>query len=615
MKKLVDHPRVISGLLAEIEASESLLFCKSESNSWLSKIKVQLKAPYENTLIELSDPREVIKVSCESTLHNRRISFDLIWNESSRSFLLPEQITVQDLRSSYRLQLRDENLFAEVRSLGTVSFGEAQDVSTDFVSILLHETSPNLEVGAECHVHARSRTHLRDVYFANCVLKSLSPNERGTKAVFQVKTKTANPLSSPRTRRYTVEPFTIRFVASDLSVNRIYGEIQVEEVSLSGFLGRIRGASLLSSPIVGLILNCDEPRMSFSAVRKVGDRVAFQVCHTCSDSKHASWYDFIEERTDSTFKSVVSAAELATLFTESTFVKGNRRRSFGKKVENHFFDSNTDANGKLLRRFVGADDGANISHHISVFRLTDSAWYLQEVISGIHKLHGVTELKERVIKLLAEEARFLRYEPQFFTGMYDPTIPANEKQWGHLVASENHVGVRAAHISLDQENKPGSSSLSTITADQLSTAEKFEVSQRFNLRILEILDFWSKCAANRVLNQELRRIGPGHRAVLYCIKDEAGVVQGLVYRLNTYYAANATGVVNSIFVFLPKDTTAHAVSEIKRFVGQVTEFRLGSSDLLMIGSDLNPVPYSDKKKEFIWFAVDLLKYEEPIAQE
>jgi len=613
--KVVDNPRVICGLLAELEASHALALLKPEKEGtveFTAALGLEITRPYESSLVRIQAEPHVGVLDCEVTLGAKRLSFRLAPSEKDEEkYSLPSSVSIVDLRASKRLSFRKEHLSAEIRIPGGILLGEPHDVSFDFISILLNEANVPSKLGTHCQVLVRSPSHFADIYFGDAAIVGIHEAPGGTKVVLRI-TSQSRRLEVPRPSRHHIEPVTIRFEASQLGHSQISGAIRVEEVSVTGFVGTLQRATL-GAPVLGLALHSTDPHMAFYPVRQAGEKTAFRVVSSETRPGRRSWTEFVEHHANPEFRSLLDNTELADLFTESTFIKGSRRKMFGSNLDAHLLNPNKTENRNLLRRFLRADDGANISHHISIFRFTDHAWYLQEVISGLYKLSGMSGFKDEILKVLQNEARFVQKTPTYFAGMYDPTIEVNKQIWGAFVNSNDHIGCSAAHVKAVGESKGPcieNSNYSLSRVDNLTFSEKLLYFAGFNSKVLELLDFWSCGQTNRDLNSELLSVGQKHAAnLLYISRPGALSADAVIYRLLTYYPANATGVMSSNFVILPSGVSNQALASLIELIQNHPELSLGTPDMLLIGSDLKPLPNIEGKKDFIWFAVNLRKLE------
>jgi hypothetical protein len=206
------------------------------------------------------------------------------------------------------------------------------------------------------------------------------------------------------------------------------------------------------------MLESKDPAIRFFAVRSEGDRTAFRVweqeaAREGPDSGEG-WYRFVERNADEDFRSALSSSELTSLFIESGLLKGGRRKVYGKVADSAVHAAGGDAGRFLFRRFLQADDQEHLSHHMSVFRISDSAWYLQEVAAGPFREAPISALRDRVMSRLREETRFAPGSPEFLAIMYSPSISAAARIWSDLKSAPGAMTVPALHLSLTGDSVP-----------------------------------------------------------------------------------------------------------------------------------------------------------------
>lgn len=520
-------------------------------------------------------------------------------------FDLPSVVSITDLRKSQRVLLKDYAYSAELRYRGGVAFGEAEDISSSFIAIRLSSVPKEITSGSQVHVLVRSQADLCDIFFAQCTYVAAISSGEEHRLVLKT-TPSEEHASKARPKRYRITPRTLRFCSANLGITYVEGEIAVEEISLTGFSGTILRSTHSDGVLQGLVLKSDNPAIEFFPVRVNDAKAAFRIIRTNQNSRTNSWVQFLEKWASTEFRSAMTPAELADLFAESTFLKGDRRKLFGKKVQPHLIGAGTQHDPSLMRRYIEAS-GRNFAHHMSIYRFTDCSWYLQEVIGGIAKSSKTDALRDAVLRQLKEEADHLSTSPGYVLGMYDTRVEVNRQLWDRFALSPSHIGLTASHIHVVEDKvRDIPRSFVFRGASGLSIREKEKCSLNFDYAVLQILDFWAKGSSNRTLNDILSRIGAAHCSNLWLaqtnIKDSP---IALVYRIRSYYSANATGVINSVFVFLPSNFNDRRLfTELLSSIVHDNEVSIGTSDVLVVAPP-NCLSSDQAQTQFMWFAIDL----------
>jgi hypothetical protein len=137
--------------------------------------------------------------------------------------------------------------------------------------------------------------------------------------------------------------------------------------------------------------------------------------------------------------------------------------------------------------------------------------------------------------------------------------------------------------------KPQKTSETVLSKEvgDIPLSERIDIFKNFNPLFLSLTDCWNGTLPNPILNQILRKIGPSHQSSTQIIFSKNGPIAPIAisYRVQTHYAANTTGVVNSLFLFLKDGINLREFEELMELVSTSTSLLLGTSDLMLVHND------------------------------
>lgn len=612
--KQITSNRIILGILSELDACDSVIFCRSAQLASEPFTPSQMTLDPENQLIIFKN--EVInnanEMHCEAVFYSKRIHFNIKKAHSKIAFSPPTLIETEDLRESKRFHLSSTKLNAEVSWASGILLGTAHDISSSFISINSQTRISNPDPLCTYTILVKSNSTNPDVYFSRGTLINAIETQQGIKLVFRLTSSTSENNESTkyiqRAPRHKISKSTITFHSHpDLPIN-LSGQILVHECSLTGFSGEFLSSTLTSLIPLGLVLRSNEPAMTFYPIRKNKNVFGFRI-HTCDKNPQIhEWNQFVNKQTNSSeLIDNITSSEIAELFTESTLLKSKRRCAYGSDMTQTLIsESSLPSSLGLIRRFGALNKWSKITQHISTLRLFDNSWFLQEVSSASDSEEPIDGLAERILRQLANEYRFLRGTPRYISGIYDPSINKNSKLWGNR---KNSLYLYATHKQIYNLNSFSNSAKSSIllnfeSLDRITSKDKIKLNINFDSNLLDIIDFWSLGSNNRLLNEILSNLGSHHRSSLELVtarEDQRPIA--ILYRLQSHYTHNITGVANALYVFcidqnLPLDQLLTETHQ------QKPHLITGTQDILFIQEN----DYYHKNcgdKYFKWFSIDL----------
>ena len=594
MKQVVESPRLITGLLLEVEARLAVVVCHTDSGN-ISPEVVMLSLRVGKTPAEtvLSFSQKVAPgTQCEVLLSSRRINFSVDSGEDlpDGCFPLPKKVLISDLRTSPRLRLENAGYPAEVRFPGGILLCFAHDVNFDFVTVRARTdiSEGRLIPGDTCEVVIRSNLGARDVFFRRCTL--INVQKVGDELKFLFSTKKANSQAHyKRSPRRNVSSVSVHYSSDDLVDMNFSGAIQVHDVSLTGFSGTIKTKNIKQQPLLGLVLRSKNPDIAFCAVRRSGDEYGFNILDDGNAARTRSWLNFLQTNSLEQFTQIVSASELAELLIQSNFLKSQRLNVYGGDLDEHLPHTAEFGNSNLVRRFVRADDGEHLSQTISLFRLTDQSWLLHEVAAGVHKKTNIDPMYQEVISLISDESIYLQQSAKFLCVYYHTSVSVITDFWTSLNKGKGcvHFPIQVISLTPSREVLAGLLPGRETNLIGIPLSRRGELAKSFDHRFLTLLDYWTAPVPNQNLNRFLAEIGPSHNTWLRMISssDNNGDPWAVSYRVNTHYAANTTGVINSLFVFLKQAISRHEFEDVITTIRGSSDQLLGTSDVILVFSD------------------------------
>jgi hypothetical protein len=604
MKKNIATPRLIAGIISEIEARKAIVICEFENKEFAglaSMLKLEQGEKSDDIFLSLT-PCFESDVACEVVLIDSRIKFFLEFDQSRKkgTFSLPKSLEISDLRSSPRILLSKSTYPVEIKFSGGTILGFANDLSADHVSVTVErsEHSREIKVNETFEIVIRNRHGVSDIFFSRAVLVD------------------ANEVDRPK--RNDISPVQIKYLAPHVSDVSLNGTVEILNAGLTGFSGKVLTKNAKQRPIIGLILSSPDLDLRFCAVRRTGDYYGFMIMGAGGEStEFSSWIRFLDTHVQKNIANVANSSEIASLLIESGFLKASRLKVFGSRPDAHITASTNNENPNLVRRFVTSDDGARLSKTVSLFRFTDRCWLLHEVAAGIHKMGTINAMYEQVIGNIREESRFLKGRPNFLGVYYNPNIEVVSQQWDNFNQKVgcNYYPTRLLTLKPKKDVNRAESALDITTSDELTLESKKDVASEFDTRTIEFLDFWSNGQASQKLNGYLRTLGPSHRSDLYVMRSRKSKdLFGLGYRIKTHYAANSTGVLNSLFLFLKTDITDSEIAELISGLEFEPSLLLGTSDVIFVfqkqPEGISTSPIFSNSREFRLMISDLGQVQE-----
>ena len=220
------------------------------------------------------------------------------------------------------------------------------------------------------------------------------------------------------------------------------------------------------------------------------------------------------------------------------------------------------------------------------------------------------ELYSSVIALTKDFYASSHLSPRYLSGLYHENIKSAGTFGVELFADPSSRVFPLVQCSIEENlNKFSGYTLPEVSLHQISDStadEKRTNLGNFDATLVEAFVGWN--GDHPRLNSELAKLGVHHRAKTLLLGSRTSGIWGMAYRLRSYYALNATGVMNSLFVIIkPMISSLEIVSgllELKKY-----GLTFGTDDAaIIVDADIDETLIHAKElcsaKSFTFFILD-----------
>jgi len=580
--KCIKKARMICGLLEELSITKSLFSVKaSKDGNILSTLIMDflLNADFDKSKILFKyDFVEGKTYYFESLTAGLRVSFEAI--ASPEGITLPHEVLLSDFRKNKRISLSAQAYVAEIRFKKDIVFGFVSDISSDAISILT-DIDLNERKNLNVEILISRKGDKNDLIFRTSLLIYSERVGENFKNVFIVLNRNNLGSKIDRPKRHNVKGgISISFQSATIGDSSYEGEINIFELSLTGFLGEIHFFKGDNSLPMGSRLECFSPNISFYVIRKMGNTFAFKIASFLDDLILSEWTRFIRRNTLEALSQIAPNDTMAKFLTGSTLLKSERRKMYGKNVSPFLSQFNNEKVGDIHYRFTLFSSAGEASINTSITKISDHSWVLHEVMKDADLEEAdVPEFHNSILEHLGELSRFVPTSPKHCLIIFNPLIPAIGGYWLKR-AQENYCRVYSAYLMSLKDyktNHTGNVVGSICEEDifSLSAQARHTLASFFNLELLDLFDFWG---GNPNLQRQLSMIGEGHK-INQKLLTYNGKKLAVIYKFHSYFSLNVTGVINTLFVLFPRNVDSE---DILLTIDQINQSELMSvKDLLL----------------------------------
>jgi hypothetical protein len=550
--RVICKSRVIAGILSEMEAAEATILIRSSNtnNSIPFKMNCDFRLPFEESTIRLSG--EAIKAGTyQATVlfAGQRILFEIHVNDQSGICQFPRKIDIIDLRQSKRRTFGPESQTAEIFSNHVVIFAVPVDLSLNSLALVSAVSDPPLRIGEQVAVRIRGGVDSKDVFSSEMEVKDVDRSSATTRillGMIQPKSRDVEA-NYRRLERKALANISLQIVPMDHSIGEPL-TVQVKDISLTGLMIECDDSPKVAWLTPGLHIKLDTGVVHATVMWRDGQKAGLRLDALDESRTLSSWFDVLTRLIPANSIHHSQVDDLVNLFTESGLLKGSRRKVYGTRPGKFLPPETVTGNPLLYHRFASHIEGGIIASQLSMVRLTDEFWCIQEGShNGETSALSYDEIAIRIFKIAENLAKGSLLAPRFFGGLIHGSVKSSVNIMEKMLLKTSNYRYEAFHLSLTAQSFVQERKLSDLRlADiRMMPAEKRrQVANSFDATLFEI--FSGLNGSHPRLNSELSKLGPSHHAKTFAISLNNSFL-GLAYRLSSYYTLSSTGVINSLF--------------------------------------------------------------------
>jgi hypothetical protein len=581
-QKSILKPRLIAALLSELEASDATVFVSRHSDGvplFTGPVRCTFQVPFENSEMDLPGvAKDIDHVECVCCFSGQRLAFSLRRSLGGQ-WLLPDKIFVLELRSKQRVEFSHRQYSAEIIGPRGSYYGYAVDINKECIAVDF-DTKQTVTLGDSAKIIVRLVGTNYDVFYGpSVIIDKKDEGEDRTRIVFKM-TASSQDQSRRQHERIAVEGVSIEVKSIHLDGVPLT-TCSIVNYSQQGLTisGERSNDNLL--PIPGMILESSTAGLRFLMVWTSGNLMGLKPLLSSADDWRL-WHKFLVGITPKTSNRYhVSRRELAQLFTTSGLLKGSRRKSFGTDIEDHLTIGSQESS-LLIQRVVVNGDDHHLDLHISFRRIAENAWFIGEA-TGLtdrkEQFHLVSEACTHKMRFLARSSFLMS---RYMTTVWHSSIKSTEI-WARSLNQDpatKIVDALQCSIKALALTKGPQDPNKTLELRALSAEARREISLNFSSDLFEV--FAGGDGSHPVMNAELGKLGPYHKVLTKVSKIGDRFI--LAHRVMTHNIWSSTGVTNSVFVIVPKNTSPSELREALSAFGQ-DQISFGTDDFLMIFDD------------------------------
>jgi hypothetical protein len=612
--RVISKSRVVAGLLAEMDAAGAVIILKSKenTNSISAKMRCEFSVPFENSRISIVG-ESILQGMYDATalFAGQRINFELTVQDQDGNCAFPAALTVIDLRRSYRRNFSPEVQSAEICGRNAVIFATPIDFSHNSMALVSAASDPPLKKGDNVEIKIRGDGMSRDIYSFPMKVHGIDKVAFGTRILlgFLEASERMRQGNNRQVNRRTLSGVSVCISPLDDHVGE-ESVCAVIDVSLTGLRCEIKETQRVSWFVPGVHVRLQNSDVHATIMWRTQVSIGLRLDALDESRTLAAWAELLRRLSPGYSFHHSRVDELVGLFTESGLLKGSRRKIYGNKP-GKFLPSELVTNNPLLyHRVTSSGEGGRIVGQVSMVRMTDDFWFLQE---GTHTggRGGISydALLSEIHKTAQDLAGTSLLAPRYVGGLVHKTVKSSVNYLEKFMVDPSNTKFHLMQLGIGlnfTDNRNDCSAVKLLKLSLLNAGSRRTMLNQFTPVIAEV---FSGVNGNHCrLNAELAKLGPNHRAETMILDSVKGI-WGLAYRLKSYYALSSTGVVNSLYLVIrsgtPTDVIRQGVEAILK-----SDLARGTDDLVFV---IDPMGLHSQERQEVY--LETLRQEFPKAKE
>ncbi len=593
--RVISKPRIIAGLLAEMEATQAAAtaICIQSGKIFCTTIKCTFTVPFDTSFIQLQN--ETISsghFSVETFFAGHRVQFEVTVSGDTRTCSFPKEVILTDNRRAKRRAFSADVQVAEIATTRSMVLATPVDISQRSMALVSADSMPALKEGESVHVVVRGGPSARDVFASQMIVQSIRMSDSQSRILLTFDTPNARPAASEQrsVRRRFVEGLTTSVAPSDSGLGE-KNIVRISEISLTGFSGELidelKGAWIC--PGVHVLLQ--DGKVSATVMWRHDKRFGMRLDALDESNTLNNWFNMLLRMCGSYSVHHSQIEDLVNLFTQSGLLKGERRKIYGINPGKFLPPEIVTNNPLLYHRIASLLRNGNIAGQVSMARLTDNYWFLQEgAHSGDESADSYSQLLNKAIDLARELSLSTSLAPKYIGGIVHSSVKSSASILDEKLKFQRNRKYEAFHVKMSSLFDPSKSSTEKsiiVQISELDASSRRSLANAFDSTLFDAFGGWD--GSHPRLNAELSKLGPAHEASTFAIESE-GRYMALGFRLRSYYSLSATGVINSAFLIVQTDTSPEALDSAISSIQNMPILR-GTDDLIIVYNE--PVGKTD----------------------
>lgn len=573
-------PRIIAGFIAEMDAANVVLLISSKTDDFRTSARLicEFKVPFQSSTIKIADAvLEPSTYKATALFAGQRIEFNLEVKTIEGDCSFPEFLDIFDLRISKRRKFSPEVQLVEISTRGSTILAVPIDLSQNSLAVISVSSMIDCVRGEFVEIKIRGDTTFRDVFSFQMKVKEIQPSSGIVRLLFEF----GDSISGVRYRKSSRQNIAGISVSIWPLDDQIGAEItcRVTDVSLTGCQCEIMNELSDRWIVPGLHVNLYDKQVHATVVWVHGRSFGLRLDALDDAETLTRWYQVLGKIRPHNNVQQSQLEDLVGLLTQTGLLKGSRRKVFGTTPSKFLPPERVFNNPLLFHRLASINDAGRIYSQLSMVRMTDNFWCMQE---GAHTGEAGVTYRDlfRDIPLLARDLYFsTTLAPRYVGGIYHHSVKSSGDFVDEFLKDSANSLYEVLLVSIkSQMTTDPVVNFSARELSRLSAKERLSVMNEFNPILFDV--FGGGNGAHSRLNAELASSGPAHKAQTLVVQEK-NTVLALAYRLKSYYALSSTGVVNSLFLIVKNSLDLKKLQSIVEVLTQAG-FASGTDDLTIV---------------------------------
>lgn len=584
--EVIGNPRIIFGIFSEVVESKIQLEFISDDTKVICNLEFDFFENFKDCVLKVRDEKILSEgfFLVSFNLNSKRIQFQVNVNKSK--FILPSSLTVIENRDETRLKIKNDELI-EVRTENRTYIGKLIDLSQTHCCIQLTQEH-GVRISEDVLINSIVSTkvssfnlngNIDEVRDDNTILIS-----------FDTKRKEDREYDRKTNLRLIID---FEYKLDD----KIYeGEIYLNDYSIKGFSGEISFNGPKSLLIEGIKLRSKKYNVEFSNVWGKDNFGGFEIL-SYKDNNY-NWFKLVKKYySEINLINSLNASDLASLFTQASFVIKERRSIYGKDISRFVPIKVSSDSPRVLLRFATSEN-EELNAHVSTFRISDNAWLLQEGAFLQSTSFDIYEFYEEVLKELKIIRKLDDSFPSVMFGICNKKIKKHTEYWVNFARNEKQGTVLNSYHFKKKENNKNNTNIKFYDLNYFSLEERVERFKTFD-SMLFAFDLLSYKRPNKWINDKLKKYGDKYGIHIYLAEENNKFLDTFIVVPSVSYNFNMTGFLNTAFVFSVLENR----EKVEDIIKNIREIAWGINDIQLITA--SNFDFKDVVNEFVFFGVGL----------